>query len=36
MTTEEIAKQIGADTLDYLSINNLEKSLCDKYCLGCF
>ena len=37
LTTEEIAKQIGADTLDYLNLENLGKSLCDKkYCLGCF
>ncbi len=37
MTVEEIAEQIGADTLDYLSLPNLQKSLCDKkYCLGCF
>ena len=33
----QIAKQIGADTLDYLNLENLGKSLCDKkYCLGCF
>lgn len=37
LTIEEIAVQIGADTLDYLNLDNLQKSLCDKkYCLGCF
>jgi len=37
MTNEEVCDLIGADTLDFLSIDNLVKSLNNKkYCLGCF
>lgn len=37
MSVEEIRKEINADTLDYLSMKNMLKSLkgCD-YCVGCF
>ncbi|WP_291259410.1 amidophosphoribosyltransferase [Fusobacterium sp.] len=37
MSVEEIRKEINADTLDYLSMENMLKSLkgCD-YCVGCF
>lgn len=37
MTIEEIAEMIGADTLEYLSIDNLNETLENKnYCVGCF
>lgn len=37
LSVEEIRKEINADTLDYLSMENMLKSLkgCD-YCVGCF
>ena len=37
MSVEEIRQEINADTLDYLSMENMLKSLkgCD-YCVGCF
>ncbi len=37
-TVEEIRQQIGCDTLSYLSIDGLLKSLCktNGFCLGCF
>ena len=37
LSVEEIRKEINADTLDYLSMENMLKSLkgCD-YCIGCF
>lgn len=37
LSVEEIRKEINADTLDYLSMGNMLKSLkgCD-YCVGCF
>lgn len=37
MTVDEIRKEINADTLDYLSMDNMIKSLnCKDYCVGCF
>lgn len=37
MTVDEIKKEINADTLDYLSMDNMIKSLnCKDYCVGCF
>lgn len=37
MTNQEVCDLIGADTLDFLSIENLVKTLNGrKYCLGCF
>ena len=37
LTVEEIREEIDADTLDYLSLDNMYKSLkgCE-YCVGCF
>ena len=36
MTVDEIRKEINADTLDYLSMDNMIKSLdCKDYCVGC-
>lgn len=37
LSVEEIRKEINADTLDYLSMENMLKSLKNKnYCVGCF
>ncbi|MHD0319223.1 amidophosphoribosyltransferase [Fusobacterium sp. THCT1E2] len=37
MTVDEIRKEINADTLDYLSMDNMIRSLnCKDYCVGCF
>ena len=37
LSVEEIRKEINADTLDYLSMDNMIKSLnCKDYCVGCF
>lgn len=37
MSVEEIRKEINADTLDYLSMENMLKSLKSRdYCVGCF
>lgn len=37
MTEEEVCKMIGADSLGFLSVDNLVGTLkCKKYCLGCF
>ena len=37
LSVEEIRKEINADTLDYLSMENMLKSLKNRnYCVGCF
>lgn len=37
LSVEEIRKEINADTLEYLSIDDMFEALCNKnYCIGCF
>ncbi len=36
-TRDEICEFIGADTLDFLQVENLTKTLgSEEFCLGCF
>ena len=37
MTIEQIRKKINADSLDYLSLENLRETLGgNNFCMGCF